>query len=268
MKFVPLGGAGEIGASCYLVKIDGKHILFDCGLRISVSGGEGNALLPELQRIGKLDAVCVSHAHLDHAGADFVLEGVDVLITETTYGNQNHPDSESEERRLAEIITDVVSHNGNVLIPTPALSKAQEILLLLLQMQKAKALPLIPIFVDGLVRTICDQYEKMIRPGLFFQEDSLSTIFRVDNEETRKYLLADSPCIIVTSSGQLVGGPSVSYAFEILPNLDNAIIFLSYLDKESPAGQAVALLAITAFLFVFILRVWYNYSRNSRLISD
>ena len=28
------GGAREVGASCYLIKLDGKNILLDCGIRM------------------------------------------------------------------------------------------------------------------------------------------------------------------------------------------------------------------------------------------
>lgn len=62
------GGAGEVGASCYLVKIDGKNILMDCGIRLSSS----KDTLPDfrlIQENGGIDAIVVSHAHTDHTGA-------------------------------------------------------------------------------------------------------------------------------------------------------------------------------------------------------
>lgn len=68
MKLVFCGGAGEVGASCYLLNIDGKNILLDCGIRMK--GGKDS--LPDFRRIqelGGVDAIIVSHAHLDHTGA-------------------------------------------------------------------------------------------------------------------------------------------------------------------------------------------------------
>lgn len=61
------GGAREVGASCYLVKIDDKNILLDCGIRM-----KGNDNLPDfrlIQEMGGVDAIIVSHAHLDHSGS-------------------------------------------------------------------------------------------------------------------------------------------------------------------------------------------------------
>jgi len=68
LKLVFCGGAGEVGASCYLLKLDGKNILLDCGLRMR--GGKDS--LPDLRLIqdeGGVDLILVSHAHLDHTGA-------------------------------------------------------------------------------------------------------------------------------------------------------------------------------------------------------
>ncbi len=62
-----LGGAMEIGASCIYLKIAGKGILMDSGIRQSGSKDP----LPDfrtLQEQGGLDAILISHAHMDHIG--------------------------------------------------------------------------------------------------------------------------------------------------------------------------------------------------------
>ena len=63
-----LGGAYEIGASCILFKIDNKNILMDSGIRQSASKDP----LPDfrtIQEMGGVDAIIISHAHLDHIGS-------------------------------------------------------------------------------------------------------------------------------------------------------------------------------------------------------
>lgn len=67
MKLAFLGGAYEVGASCILLIIDHKNILLDCGVRQSTSKDP----LPDLrliQDMGGIDAIIISHAHLDHTG--------------------------------------------------------------------------------------------------------------------------------------------------------------------------------------------------------
>ncbi|MGH4140786.1 MBL fold metallo-hydrolase [Clostridium sp.] len=68
MKLSFLGGAYEIGASCILFKIDNKNILMDSGIRQSTSKDP----LPDfrtIQEMGGVDAIIISHAHLDHIGS-------------------------------------------------------------------------------------------------------------------------------------------------------------------------------------------------------
>lgn len=62
-----LGGAMEIGGSCIYIRISGKGILMDSGIRQSNTKDP----LPDFRTIqeqGGLDAIIVSHAHMDHIG--------------------------------------------------------------------------------------------------------------------------------------------------------------------------------------------------------
>ena len=72
--FMALGGAQEVGASCYFLKLGENNLLFDCGYG-STRGirfaPKFSALLdtPYLQDFHQVSHVFLSHAHLDHAAA-------------------------------------------------------------------------------------------------------------------------------------------------------------------------------------------------------
>lgn len=65
IKFLPLGGALEIGASCFYLNFDGTGIILDSGLHPRMIGKDA---LPDFDLIKdeNVDAVLISHAHQDH----------------------------------------------------------------------------------------------------------------------------------------------------------------------------------------------------------
>jgi KH/beta-lactamase-domain protein len=64
-----LGAGREVGRSCFLLQTPESKILIDCGLNIAATGRFAFPYLnaPEFH-IDELDAVIISHSHLDHCG--------------------------------------------------------------------------------------------------------------------------------------------------------------------------------------------------------
>jgi len=64
-----LGGGRQVGRSCLLLQTPASKVLLDCGIDVASSGSEKFPYLsiPEFN-ISELDAVIISHAHLDHSG--------------------------------------------------------------------------------------------------------------------------------------------------------------------------------------------------------
>ena len=65
MKLTFIGAAHEVTGSCTLLEACGKHILIDCGME---QGGDTyeNCELPIMP--SDIDAICLTHAHIDHSG--------------------------------------------------------------------------------------------------------------------------------------------------------------------------------------------------------
>lgn len=72
--FMPLGGAQEVGASCYFLKLGKNNLLLDCGCGYTHGirfAPKFQTLLttPYLQDFHQISHVILSHAHLDHSAA-------------------------------------------------------------------------------------------------------------------------------------------------------------------------------------------------------
>jgi len=69
VEYIPLGGAGEVGASCGILRIGDWRVLIDAGMRPAARAGQDR--LPALDRLTAEppDAILVTHAHIDHTGA-------------------------------------------------------------------------------------------------------------------------------------------------------------------------------------------------------
>lgn len=176
----------------------------------------------------------------------------DVAIFESTYGDKLHSNREVEEDRLIDIVRECIDNNGKMLIPAFALGRAQEVLLILKKALNTNKIKPVDVYVDGMVKDINRVYKynplflkaslgKKVLKGIEpFYDDNIQAI--TTKEEREKILAKKDPCIIVSSSGMLTGGPSQYYA-EKIASMDNGyIIITGYQDEESPGRQLLQLL--------------------------
>ena len=69
VRVVALGGYRQVGRSCSMIHTQDSKILIDCGVDVSSpDNGTPYLHLPEVLPIEKIDAVVITHAHLDHSG--------------------------------------------------------------------------------------------------------------------------------------------------------------------------------------------------------
>lgn len=177
---------------------------------------------------------------------------VDVLVSESTYGNRLHSDRTVTEKLFLQKVASVLERQGRVLIPAFALGRAQEILVLLRRALENQTLPEVPVFADGMVRHMCGAYKAheaylhpLFQKRLRFGGDPfLSDLVRAVGweKEARRQVLDAGPAVIVASSGMLTGGPSTFYAAALAPHKEDAILLSGYQDEESP-GRALMNLA-------------------------
>ncbi|HZC50139.1 MAG TPA: beta-CASP ribonuclease aCPSF1 [Nitrososphaeraceae archaeon] len=165
---------------------------------------------------------------------------VETLITESTYGNTTDimPDQTVVYRNFTETINRTLIEGGKVLIPVPAVGRAQEIMLVIDNEMREGRLIECPIYIEGMISeasAIHMSYahylgydvRKSVSQGINpFQSEYFTVI---NGHGKRDEVFSDeNAAIIMATSGMLEGGPSVEYFKEIAPSPNNKILFVSY----------------------------------------
>jgi len=165
---------------------------------------------------------------------------VETLITESTYGNTTDvmPDQQSVYRGFTESINKTLMDGGKVLLPVPAVGRAQEIMLVMAKEMKEGRLIESPIYIEGMISEasaihmsyahyLGSDVRKSVSQGMNpFQSEYFTVI---SGYGKRDDILSDeNPAIVMATSGMLEGGPSVEYFKELAPDPKNKIMFVSY----------------------------------------
>ncbi|MFX0035406.1 MAG: beta-CASP ribonuclease aCPSF1 [Candidatus Hermodarchaeota archaeon] len=165
---------------------------------------------------------------------------VESLLIESTYGGPQDriPSRQESEKELKQILNSTLKRDGKVLIPVLAVGRAQELLILLEEYISKGFIDKVPIYIDGLISEATaihtanpdylssDLREKILHQG---KNPFLSDYFEtVSVNEERLDIVKGGPCIIIATSGMLIGGPSVQYLKELANDSKNSLIFVSY----------------------------------------
>jgi len=164
---------------------------------------------------------------------------IESVITESTYGSKLDilPPRIQSEEELINLVNKTINRNGKVLIPELGLGRAQETMLILEDAMISGKIKKVPIYIDGMIWDINaihtaypDFLSNRVRSQIFQDKNPfLSDIFRrVGSPQERKEVIEGGPCIVLATSGMLVGGASVEYFREFAGNKENAIIFVCY----------------------------------------
>jgi hypothetical protein len=177
-----------------------------------------------------------------------VFSRVESVLTESTYGAKEdvlNPRVKSEEE-LISILNKVISRKGKVLIPELGLGRAQETMLILEDAMTSGKLEKVPIYIDGMIwdiNAIHTAYPDFLSTkvrSLVFQDKNpfVSEVFsRVGSFQERKKVIEGGSCIVLATSGMLVGGASVEYFKEFAGNENNALVFVCYQGVNSLGRQ-------------------------------
>ena len=227
---LPYGKPTDISPDITISLNNAGHIMGSATVHLNISGAH-NILYSGDYKYAKTQL-------LDSALS--VYPRVETLITESTYGNTTDimPDQASVYRNFTESINKTLIEGGKVLIPVPAVGRAQEIMLIIDKEMREGHLIECPIYIEGMISEASAihmsyahylgyEVRKSVSQGINpFQSEYFTVI---NGHGKRDEVFHDeNAAIIMATSGMLEGGPSVEYFKEIAPSPINKILFVSY----------------------------------------
>ena len=181
-------------------------------------------------------------------GLDSV-QKADVLFVESTYGDRNHRPLTQSINEFKEAVITTIKRGGNVLIPSFALERTQEVLWILHEMYKANELQKCRVFLDS---PLAIKATELYKSHPVHLSDACETIAQSGGNpftfetlelcQTREDSIRingiKEGAIIIAGSGMCTGGRIMHHLKHRLWNPLNAVIFVGY-QVEDTLGRKI-----------------------------
>ena len=231
---IPLhyGTVTDISPDIKLVLANAGHILGSASCHFHIGNGDHNFVYSGDIKYGK-------SMLLESARTNF--PRVETLLIESTYGAKEdiQPTREEVETAFIKSVNETLSEGGKVLIPIPAVGRAQELMMVIDKYMKSGQMTESPVFMEGMIQEATaiheahpEYLERTLRQKILetndnpFDSEYFTNIEHADGRD--EPLREDSPCIIIATSGMLEGGPVLEYFRNLAPEKRNKILFVSY----------------------------------------
>ena len=153
------------------------------------------------------------------------IEEADVLVVESTYGNRNHKSLVQTLDEFAYALNDTLaSKRGNVVIPSFAVGRTQEVLYYIAELRKQGRIPVADVYVDSPMATaatrITLRYAKLPDMDRVFFTESLEESMRINSVR--------AGAIIISASGMCEGGRIRHHLRYNISRPECAIVFVGF----------------------------------------
>ena len=163
----------------------------------------------------------------------------DYVICESTYGNREHEDAESIPGKLEKIINETVASGGNIIIPSFAVERTQEVLYRLSLLLREGRIPQLPTYVDSpMAIKVTEIFQKhtelfdadaaeLLREGKHPCDFPGLQMSRTAQESKAINNLRDS-AIIIAGSGMCTGGRIKHHLVRDISDPEHTVLFVGY----------------------------------------
>jgi metallo-beta-lactamase family protein len=220
---------------------DAGHILGSAMIQIDASEGSKRRRIVFSGDIGQHDKPIIRDPSY--------FKDADYVVMESTYGNRNHERAGDVETQLARVIGDTAARGGNVVIPTFAVERAQELIYYIGRLARAGRIPALPVFLDSpMAVDVTDIYYR-------FHEYADEAMWQMINanqpplrfpgltmtrtaEESKRINHLEQPCVIMASSGMCNAGRIKHHLRNNIGRQEATILFVGH-QGEGTLGRLI-----------------------------
>jgi metallo-beta-lactamase family protein len=169
------------------------------------------------------------------------------IVMEATYGDRTHEEHENTDiqKQLRNCINRTVSAGGNIIVPSFALERSQEMLYHLNELFLRKEIPRIPVFLDSpmairiteVFKRHAELFDKEMMRRLrqgnsFFSYENLRAVQTVEESKAINSMKGSS--IIIAGSGMVAGGRVKHHIINNIGRRESTILFIGYQAEATP----------------------------------
>jgi metallo-beta-lactamase family protein len=180
-----------------------------------------------------------------------IIEGLDYLVIESTYGGRLHGPISEAKVKLKNAINETYKRGGKVIIPSFALERSQEVIYFLNELIKEKQIPSMPIYVDSPLAT---EITEVFRTHYGYLDDETRAQMRskkegpfdfvnlnyVSSRDESKALNHDKqPMIIIAGSGMCEAGRILHHLKNNISESRNTILVVGYMAANTLGKRIV-----------------------------
>ena len=174
----------------------------------------------------------------------------DYVVMETTYGDRDHRDWNASYEELVQAVSDTLARGGNVIVPTFALERAQELLYVLARAIEQHRLPRhLPVFLDSPMAISATEiflrYPACLRPDFAARlrgADPLRLPGLRMSRETSESMAINTirgGAVIMAGSGMCSGGRVRHHLRHNLDNQSNSVVFVGFAAQGTLARRII-----------------------------
>jgi metallo-beta-lactamase family protein len=221
----------DIGDGIEATFCDAGHVLGSSIIKVKVNqNGEDTSVIFSGD-IGRPDRPIVHDPS--------IVEQADYVLVESTYGDRVHDAPEDTKKLIAEIINSAKKAGGNIIVPSFALERSQELLYYINELLLEKAIPQLPVFLDS---PMASRITKVFQKHRELYDEQMNEFIRRKkspfefsglkmagtSEESKAINRIKGTIMIIAGSGMCTGGRIKHHLVNNITKSESTIMFVGY----------------------------------------